>query len=160
MPLLREKYHLDPKRVPFDFYEVVAALAPRAFFSSSPLHDDNFSVEGVRKAEKAARPVFELLGSGDNLKVVYPDSAHDFPPEARQRAYAFIDKALSHTPPEPSDYGSQLPRIPPHEPKDALATFQTRPGFHMQQVAAEPLVASPVAMSFDENGRLFVVEMR
>jgi putative membrane-bound dehydrogenase-like protein len=164
MPLLRDKYHLDPKQVPFDFYEVVVALAPRAFFSSSPLHDDNFAVEGVRKAEAAARPVFELLGAADKLKVIYPDCTHDFPPEVRREAFAFMDKVLANAPAESAqeleDYGPQLPRIPPHEPKDALSTFQTLPGFHMEQVAAEPLVCSPVACSFDENGRLFVIEMR
>jgi putative membrane-bound dehydrogenase-like protein len=61
---------------------------------------------------------------------------------------------------EPTDdFGSELPRIPPHEPADALKTFQTLPGFKMEQVAAEPLVHSPVALSFDENGRMYVVEM-
>src|SRR5439155_9684707 len=57
------------------------------------------------------------------------------------------------------DYKDQLPRIPPREPADALKTFQTLPGFRIEQAAAEPLVTDPVAMSFDENGRLYVVEM-
>jgi putative membrane-bound dehydrogenase-like protein len=57
------------------------------------------------------------------------------------------------------DYKDQLPRIPPHAPADALKTFKTLPGFRVEQVAAEPLVTDPVAMSFDENGRLYVVEM-
>src|SRR5262249_4298242 len=48
MPRLRERYGLDLHRVPFDFPELIAALAPRAFFTSSPLHDRNFEVEGVR----------------------------------------------------------------------------------------------------------------
>jgi putative membrane-bound dehydrogenase-like protein len=34
------------------------------------------------------------------------------------------------------------------------------PGFQLQQTAAEPLVTDPVAISYDEDGRLFVVEMR
>lgn len=34
-----------------------------------------------------------------------------------------------------------------------------RDGFRAEIVAAEPLIASPVAMSFDERGRLYVVEM-
>src|SRR5262249_58054133 len=42
----------------------------------------------------------------------------------------------------------------------ALATFKVKPGFRLELTAAEPLVVDPVAMSFDENGRLFVVEMR
>ncbi len=35
-----------------------------------------------------------------------------------------------------------------------------RPGFRLDLVAAEPLVASPVALTVDEAGRAFVVEMR
>jgi len=98
MPLLRNKYRLDPDRVPFDFYEVVAALAPRAFFSNSPLHDSNFDVAGVKKATAKAHPVFKLLGAADRLEVRHPDCGHDFPPEVRREAYAFIDRVLNHTP--------------------------------------------------------------
>jgi putative membrane-bound dehydrogenase-like protein len=58
------------------------------------------------------------------------------------------------------DYSAELPRIPPKSAEEALATFQVAKGFRLEQVAAEPLVADPVAISFDENGRLFVVEMR
>ncbi len=54
----------------------------------------------------------------------------------------------------------ELPRYPAVETKDALSTFQVRPGFHLELVAGEPLVASPIAISFDENGRMFVLEMR
>jgi putative membrane-bound dehydrogenase-like protein len=57
------------------------------------------------------------------------------------------------------DFSAELPRIPPHEPAAALETFEVHPGFHIQQVAAEPHVTDPVAMSFDERGRLYVVEM-
>jgi putative membrane-bound dehydrogenase-like protein len=54
----------------------------------------------------------------------------------------------------------QLPRIPPVAPEKALATFQIQHGFRLQLVAAEPLVASPVDACFDENGRMYVAEMR
>jgi putative membrane-bound dehydrogenase-like protein len=53
-----------------------------------------------------------------------------------------------------------LPRVPPVEATNALKTFQIKRGFHLQLVAAEPLVMDPIAMCFDENGRLFVIEMR
>src|SRR5438067_6219119 len=56
------------------------------------------------------------------------------------------------------DYSAQLPRIPPKEPADALKSFKLRPGFRIELVASEPLIRSPVALDFDENGRLFVVE--
>ena len=52
MPRLKERYGLDLKRVPFDWPELIGALAPRPFFTSSPLHDANFEVEGVRAASR------------------------------------------------------------------------------------------------------------
>ncbi|MEX2579251.1 MAG: PVC-type heme-binding CxxCH protein [Verrucomicrobiales bacterium] len=53
-----------------------------------------------------------------------------------------------------------LPRFPAVEPEDAMTTFEFAPGFRMELLAAEPLVHDPVAMAFDENLRLHVVEMR
>jgi len=94
MPRLRDSYGLDPDLVPFDFYEVVAALAPRAFFSNSPIHDANFAVEGVRKAALKAGAVFDLLGARTKLVVEHPDCGHDFPLEIREKAYRFIDGEL------------------------------------------------------------------
>ena len=96
MPKLKEVYELNPDRVPFDFYEVVAALAPRAFFSCSPLNDDNFDITGVKKAIVEARKVYKLLHAEELLQVRYPDCGHDFPPEVRFEAYEFIDKVLNH----------------------------------------------------------------
>ena len=99
MPLLESKYHLDPDLVPFDFYGIIAALAPRPFLSVSPLRDSNFEVEGVRKAVAEARKVYELLGAGGNLQVEYPDSEHDFIPAMRERAYRFLAEWLDFPPP-------------------------------------------------------------
>ncbi len=45
-------------------------------------------------------------------------------------------------------------------PADALKAFETEPGFAVELVAAEPLVVDPVALAFDERGRLFVAENR
>ncbi len=100
MPLLRERYALDPGRVPFDFDGVIAALAPRPFFSSSPERDGNFAVAGVRRAEKLVRPVYEFLGAPHNFDVAYPGCAHDFPTVVRERAYRFLDMALGRGRPE------------------------------------------------------------
>jgi hypothetical protein len=94
MPLLKTRYKLDPDRVPFDFYEVVAALAPRSFFSSSPLRDSNFDVRGVKKAIPKARDVYKLLGQANALQLRTPNCEHDFPAETRHEAYRFIDQVL------------------------------------------------------------------
>lgn len=49
---------------------------------------------------------------------------------------------------------------PVRTPAEELTTFQTEPGLTIQLVASEPMVQDPVVMTFDEKGRLWVVEMR
>ncbi len=48
----------------------------------------------------------------------------------------------------------------PFAPKETLNRFRLPAGFRIELVAAEPDVLDPVAMSFDEDGRLYVAEMR
>jgi len=45
-------------------------------------------------------------------------------------------------------------------PEAEKATFQLAEGLKIELVAAEPLVETPVVITFDEDGRLWVVEMR
>jgi putative membrane-bound dehydrogenase-like protein len=45
-------------------------------------------------------------------------------------------------------------------PAEALKSFETADDVRVELVAAEPLIASPCALDFDEKGRLFVAENR
>jgi dipeptidyl aminopeptidase/acylaminoacyl peptidase len=94
MPRIKSQNGLSPDRMPFDFTEVIAAIAPRAVFIVAPVHDDNFEVSGVRDVVAAAQPVFELLGQPARLRAIYPDAGHDFPDAARHEAYEFIEASL------------------------------------------------------------------
>jgi hypothetical protein len=94
MPRIREVYHNSPDEVPFDFYGVLAAIAPRGIFVNAPLEDSNFAVEGVRKVEASVAEVFGLLGVKEKLVCVYPQAKHDFPPEIREQAYEWLTKTL------------------------------------------------------------------
>lgn len=51
-------------------------------------------------------------------------------------------------------------RSQPLEPSDAIEAFVLAPGVRIELVASEPEVIDPVAIRFDEHGRLWVVEMR
>jgi putative membrane-bound dehydrogenase-like protein len=53
-----------------------------------------------------------------------------------------------------------VPDVPPVEPDKAIETFRLKSGFRLELVAHEPLVVDPIQMAFDEDGRLYVVEMR
>ncbi|CAG4989858.1 hypothetical protein DYBT9275_00396 [Dyadobacter sp. CECT 9275] len=94
MPLFRDKYGLDGKKIPFDFDGVIAVIAPRAFFSNSPVNDSNFDVAGVRKG--IANASWAYQHKPDMIQVRYPASAHDFPTETRMEAYRFIDRILKN----------------------------------------------------------------
>jgi putative membrane-bound dehydrogenase-like protein len=45
-------------------------------------------------------------------------------------------------------------------PEEALKTFETAGGFHLELVAGDSQVQSPVAAAFDADGNLYVAEMR
>jgi mono/diheme cytochrome c family protein/glucose/arabinose dehydrogenase len=52
--------------------------------------------------------------------------------------------------------------LPTHaalSPQEALKTFILPAGFHIEVVAAEPMVHDPVMMAFDARGRLWVAEL-
>src|SRR5271165_5841866 len=59
-----------------------------------------------------------------------------------------------------SDQGKSAIVTPPLSPRDEMATFKFAPGYRVELVAAEPLVHDPVALTFDPDGRIWVVEMR
>ena len=48
----------------------------------------------------------------------------------------------------------------PLKPDEAPKSFRLLPGLRLELVASEPMVVSPVAVAFDERGRLFVAENR
>ena len=53
-----------------------------------------------------------------------------------------------------------LERRKPLSPVEAVQSFQVAEGFRIELAAAEPNVTDPIAIAFDENGRLYVAEMR
>jgi putative membrane-bound dehydrogenase-like protein len=48
---------------------------------------------------------------------------------------------------------------PPLAPKDTQRKFKVPPGFEVRLFASEPEVVNPVAMTWDERGRLWVLEL-
>src|SRR4051812_39414456 len=45
-------------------------------------------------------------------------------------------------------------------PKISFDNYKIADGFEMQLAASEPLIEAPVALDFDDKGRMWVVEMR
>lgn len=57
------------------------------------------------------------------------------------------------------DAARELPHYPAVAPKDAVGTWRVKPGFRIELAASEPQVRDPIAVCFDERGRMFVCEM-
>jgi hypothetical protein len=88
-------YKLD--EIPFDFPELIGALAPRACFVNAPLGDTNFKWRSVDRVMEAARPVYKLFGAERKLRAEHPDCGHLFPREMREAAYQVIDSELKRS---------------------------------------------------------------
>ncbi len=95
MPRIEKLFQCDPKLMPFNFPEVLAAIAPRGLFVCAPVNDANFAVVGVKKCEASVKPLYSLLGAEKKCVFEYPDAEHDFPDESRQRAYVWLEEQLN-----------------------------------------------------------------
>ncbi len=59
---------------------------------------------------------------------------------------------------EPVPHNQDAPPNPAKSPKEAAAAMTVPPGFSVEVVASEPNLINPVAMTFDERGRVWVTE--
>ena len=82
------------EEIPFDFHELIAALAPRKCFVSAPFYDDNFRWRSVFQIEEAAAKVYNLYRVPQNLRVEHPKTGHEFPIEMREKAYRILEEQL------------------------------------------------------------------
>lgn len=54
----------------------------------------------------------------------------------------------------------KVPPAPPLTPDEQLKTFKLAPGYRVELVASDPMIANPVFFEFDEDGRIWVLEYR
>ena len=93
MPRLKE--YMDRLHdIPFDFHDLVAALAPRPCLIFAPYDDSNFKWQSVDVVAQAARRIYAIYGVDGLLMVEHPQCEHDFPTDAREQAYVLFEKLL------------------------------------------------------------------
>lgn len=96
MPLIAERYASEPSRMPIDFGDMLACLSPRPLFCCIPRHDDVFPFDGAIDAVQVAVVRYKRDRHAERLKIVTPDSGHDFPDDARASAYDFVASFQPH----------------------------------------------------------------
>jgi len=125
-------------------------------------------VEGRKSSEPVA-----WINTGQNRRVFYTSlgGAEDFKEPAFRRLLlnGVLWSLGRPIPPAPKpETKAQAAAVPPNEPEqpkalspaEAAAQFKVADDFEFEQVLAEPSVAQPVFLNFDERGRMWVVQYR
>jgi hypothetical protein len=89
------------KPLPIDVPELLALAAPRPFINIAALNDCGFGVEEEPLTRPAwdslarnVQKIYALYGAEDNFQNVLHLNGHDFHDAMRERAYAFVDRAM------------------------------------------------------------------
>jgi hypothetical protein len=75
----------NEKRVPFDFHEILALIAPRPLFVLAPLLDQDWVFEDVEACIEPARTVYSLFGARHRLQFHTPLDFNRYPPAYQNR---------------------------------------------------------------------------
>ncbi|MFN0067886.1 MAG: PVC-type heme-binding CxxCH protein, partial [Limisphaerales bacterium] len=86
----------------------------------------------------------------------FPVSAADYRPPRRDLGFPVYTNAPAGRQMAGQHAAATTPAM---SPEDARKAFVVPPGFQVRLFASEPEVVNPVAMSFDERGRLWVLEL-
>lgn len=94
MPRIAKVYGNSADKLPFDFPEVLATLAPRPLLVVAAKKDNDFDVQGVQETLTQVRPLYALFKQESRLQAIFPDAGHSFPQESRRVAYEFLATQL------------------------------------------------------------------
>jgi len=74
----------NEKRIPYDFHEVLALVAPRPVFILAPNLDQDWFYDDVEVCYREAAKIFNLYGKSKNIVLYSPNDFNRFPPEYQQ----------------------------------------------------------------------------
>jgi len=151
------RYSLPVDRLRFDEWNLVALRVYQ--------HEDRGGFQGAAPLIGTDKQHIALAGNwesrtGDDLAW-----AADAPPgnaalragPARQATFTNVEEGPA---PKPSGGHTMSDRATPLSPAQAAKTFTVPDDLEIELVLAEPDVAQPVFLNFDERGRMWVVEYR
>lgn len=93
-PKLRQAI-LTNGKMPWDYHEMVALCAPRAYLALEPFNDKyNTDVWPTFQSVYWATEVYKLLGHAERLAILVHGDGHDTPPDMRRFAYDWFDRFL------------------------------------------------------------------
>ena len=79
------------QRIPVDYHEVLAAIAPRPVLVIAPVYDKDAHTEDIMASVKAAREVYGLYGVDPGIELSMPDDYNRFSPGMREVMYRWLE---------------------------------------------------------------------
>jgi len=139
----------------------------RIIVNDRPLYDDaslgvllsklDGQIETQTKRKFDGLPkILEYLGQSRKILLAMRD-AHPAKTATAAPPPMLDTTAIAHSEEELREYLKPVPAKPMDE---VLKSFEAVDDFQMQPVAVEPLVVDPISAAFDEDGNLYVTEMR
>ena len=78
----------NENRIPYDYHEVLALIAPRPVLVFAPRIDYQATLADVKSCVAEAAKVYQLLGAQENLQFSEIDDYNRFSPESQKVVYA------------------------------------------------------------------------
>jgi pimeloyl-ACP methyl ester carboxylesterase len=81
-------------RIPYDFHEVLACIAPRPVLVIAPVMDKDAHLQDVQNCVLQAGKIYGLYGSPENIQIYAPDDYNRFSAGMRVKIYAWLQERL------------------------------------------------------------------
>ncbi|HUU29729.1 MAG TPA: alpha/beta fold hydrolase [archaeon] len=86
------------RRIPFDFHEILASIAPRPLLVVAPVLDRDACLPDVKLCVGEAGKVYRLYGAGDKLKFSVPHDYSRFSEERQEEVLEWLSGLLRQKP--------------------------------------------------------------
>lgn len=96
MPKVATVFDSDPHKLPWDFPDLLAIIAPRPVYIHAAADDHNFLAASVRQCVEVAGAAITADGMSPEQCIVacYPPGGHGFPQADRELGYEFVEERL------------------------------------------------------------------
>jgi cephalosporin-C deacetylase-like acetyl esterase len=86
-------------RIPYDFHEILASIAPRQVLVIAPELDKDAVLQDVKECVDKARNVFGLYGAPGSIELFTPADYNRFSPEMREKTYEWLQSKITNAQP-------------------------------------------------------------
>ena len=84
----------NESRIPYDYHEVLACIAPRPVLIIAPVMDKDAHLQDVQECVEQARKIYDLYAASDKIQIFSPDDYNRLSPEMREKTYEWLQERL------------------------------------------------------------------